>query len=87
MCLPVLPSVLHPGARGGLKICHITSVFCSKLSVASHIIQSKSEIFIANVKRIKPPGYSLLSQTLPLLLILLWCTGMLSYFLNIPGML
>lgn len=65
MCLPVLPSILHPGARGGLKIYHITSVFCSKLSVASHIIQSKSEIFTANIKKIKPQDIASTPRLLP----------------------
>lgn len=55
MCLlPVLPSLLPPGAMVGLKICQITLVSCSKLSVASYAIQSKSEIFTANIKITKP---------------------------------
>lgn len=60
-------SALCPADRVGLKIHQITSVLCSKHSVASQVIESK--LSVANFKILKPKTGPPL-QSSPLLLIL-----------------
>lgn len=65
--LHALPSILHLAAMVGLKIRQITSVLCSKHSVASQVTESK--ISVTNFKMLKPKTGPPL-QSSPLMLIL-----------------